>query len=276
MTTKIKTLSELLDYTIATVWAGKKSETHLASNGRDVLRTLGNIPIKSINGGTVEALRFALKRDGWTAATVNRKLAALSKMLNVAADLELINRVPRIRRERESEPRSAVLGNADQHKLLDAMRLVAGHHEADLIEFLLLTGLRVGEALALRGEDLDRTTRSIRVANTKANRPRTVPLPERALELWDRQICVEVPWAGIQYQALWGEFRAACKFAGLANQNLVLHSLRHTYASRLVKAGVNLRAVQKLLGHSSITVTQRYAHLDLEDLTNAVAKLNTA
>jgi site-specific recombinase XerD len=68
-------------------------------------------------------------------------------------------------------------------------------------------------------------------------------------------------------------FNRAKALSGLTDKDLVVHSLRHTFASRLVKAGVNLAVVQKLLGHSSIVVTMRYSHLDMVDLQSAVARI---
>jgi len=67
-------------------------------------------------------------------------------------------------------------------------------------------------------------------------------------------------------------FNNACIRAGI--KNLRFHDLRHTFATRLVLAGVDLATVSKLLGHSSIQMTMRYAHPTPEALKNAVAKLN--
>ncbi|MGB3728954.1 MAG: site-specific integrase, partial [Thermodesulfobacteriota bacterium] len=66
-------------------------------------------------------------------------------------------------------------------------------------------------------------------------------------------------------------FENACKRAGI--KNLRFHDLRHTFATRLVLAGVDLATVSKLLGHSSIQMTMRYAHPTPEALKNAVSKL---
>ena len=67
-------------------------------------------------------------------------------------------------------------------------------------------------------------------------------------------------------------FKNACTRAGI--KNLRFHDLRHTFATRLVLAGVDLATVSKLLGHSSIQMTMRYAHPTPEALKNAVSKLN--
>ena len=67
-------------------------------------------------------------------------------------------------------------------------------------------------------------------------------------------------------------FKNACNRAGI--KNLTFHTLRHTFATRLVLAGVDLATVSKLLGHSSIHMTMRYAHPTPEALKNAVSKLN--
>ncbi len=67
-------------------------------------------------------------------------------------------------------------------------------------------------------------------------------------------------------------FKNACNRAGI--KNLRFHDLRHTFATRLVLAGVDLASVSKLLGHSSIQMTMRYAHPTPEVLKSAVSKLN--
>jgi len=67
-------------------------------------------------------------------------------------------------------------------------------------------------------------------------------------------------------------FNNSCKRASI--KNITFHTLRHTFATRLVLAGVDLATVSKLLGHSSIQMTMRYAHPTPEALKNAVSKLN--
>jgi integrase len=68
------------------------------------------------------------------------------------------------------------------------------------------------------------------------------------------------------------KFNAALAAIGLG-KGYCIHTLRHTYATRLIQARVNIVLVQALLGHSSITTTQRYVHTDLSDLTSAVQNL---
>lgn len=256
-------LQELCAYTERTVWAGKKDELGLVANARTVVQIVGtNTKAKTLCTRHIEQVRRELKGRGLSGATVNRKLAALCRMASVAYELGLLAAPLRIRKEKEGEPRSRILTQDEQDLLFS--HLPADYRTFCL--FLVSTGLRVGEALRLRPEDVQADT--IRVANTKGGKPRTVPLNAEAA-----QLVQHLPFRSIKQSTLNYQFNKAKALSGLTDADLVVHSLRHTFASRLVKAGVGLAVVQRLLGHSSIVVTMRYSHLDLEDLRSAVARI---
>jgi integrase len=141
--------------------------------------------------------------------------------------------------------------------------------------FLLNTGARVGEAIALDWEDLDLGACTVRLRSKKGRvrrvKTRDVPLNEVALlalaEM--RRIfrgkttgpvfrnSMGYRWAGVRSFEL--KLATVCREAGITD--LVVHDLRHTFASRLVQKGVALQVVSELLGHASVTQTMRYAHL---------------
>ena len=149
----------------------------------------------------------------------------------------------------------------------------------------LRSGLRQGELLALRGSDIDARSRQLTVARSvwegvvgtpKSGRTRRLPLSRIALEVLKKQKRGELVFSGGDGQMLTpGLFRAplarARKRAGLAA--LGSHDLRHTFASHLAMRGTPMWAVQELMGHSTIEMTMRYAHLSPHVLQDAVELL---
>ncbi len=154
----------------------------------------------------------------------------------------------------------------------------------DAVLFTLLTGLRRSEMVNLRWDDVDLDNKLIFIESnasfrTKAGKRRAIPLNDEAIKvLRNRYIGRECEYVfshrGNQLHGEWvsEKFRSYVRKSGL-NRKLHFHSLRHTFATWLVKAGVSIYEVQKLLGHSSVTVTQVYSHLASDELHSAVARL---
>jgi integrase len=124
--------------------------------------------------------------------------------------------------------------------------------------------MRRSELLTLQRDQIDGDY--ARLWNTKSNRPRSVPLSPRAKELIERYVPFDLhPFY------IYREWNNAKKAMGLENdKNFVLHMLRHTAATRLLDTTGNIVFVQKLLGHSKLDTTMRYAHTSDDQLRNAV------
>lgn len=135
----------------------------------------------------------------------------------------------------------------------------------DLFLFAALTGLRRSEILRLTPEMI-RGDLILLDAQTKSGRPRAVPMPPQAVEIAARR----VPFT-IGISLLHKVFNEARIAAGLPHVHL--HDLRHTFASWLAQDGASMAALRDLLGHSSLAVTSRYAHLARPDLAQVVEKL---
>lgn len=156
----------------------------------------------------------------------------------------------------------------------------------EIVLFAVLTGMRKGEILNLRWDNVDLKRRLVQIETgpsykTKQGRRRTIPLNDAALYLLksrearstsnnvftlkDRQ--VNESWVTHL-------FKRYVRKAGLKDDRLRFHSLRHTHASWLVQGGATLYEVQKLLGHSSPKVTEIYAHLQPEHLHSTVNKIS--
>jgi integrase len=261
------TLGELRRLTYELHWANTRGERTAEINSQAIVDILGaDTEVGDIDAAAIDKVKLELKAAGNTPSTINRKLAALSKMLAVAEDRGIILERPKLRREREAEPRTRFLSLEEERALFDAIA-VRDPEIRQLCIFLVETGLRVSEALFLRWSDVDGPL--IRIAGTKNDVPRAVPLSQAAAEVLFRRAGLPAPWRGISQSRLNHVWNLAKKDIGLEDdEELVPHSLRHTFASRLIQGGAGLILVKDLLGHRSISMTMRYAHLS-PDATEA-------
>ena len=142
----------------------------------------------------------------------------------------------------------------------------------------ILTGARKREALDAQWRDFDIDRRDWRVPMSKSGRPRHIPLSEGVIQLLqtvprfpDCPFVFPNPKTLKPYESIFNSWNTARKLAGLADVRI--HDLRHSFASFLVNNGRSLYEVQKILGHTQIKTTQRYAHLSQDTLLDAA---NTA
>lgn len=226
--------------------------------------------------------------QGVTASTIGRELRFLSAAINyVRLEYDRVDLPNPAQRIGLSEPEARVrwIDRADAVRLVDA----AGAHArrpqlANFIRLALHTGCRRGELLGLEWARVDRRRRLLRLEaeHTKAGRRRVVPLNDEAgaaldgQREWLRRSSIASPWVfGLapdrRITTVQKGFKAACRRAGI--EDFRVHDMRHTFASWLVMAGASLYVVKDLLGHSSITVTERYAHLSPDQGRSAVQLL---
>lgn len=209
-------------------------------------------------------------------STINRKLSALYRLLRKAERSGQITRLPSYVRLRERNSRVRFLTAEEESMMFAAIGKSNPHHEL-LCRFLVDTGARVGEALALKWNDIHNNTVTFWI--TKSGKSRSVPLTLRAAEALDlaRAFGGSGPFSTISYQNFKYNWNRARKENGFADDpHMVPHILRHTCASRLVQAGIDLRRVQTFLGHQTIQMTLRYAHLATNDLDQCAIALNAA
>ena len=152
-------------------------------------------------------------------------------------------------------------------------------------------GLRLSESIHLKVEDIDSARGFINVRNSKGNKDRDVPLPQKTLQLLREQwkshrnkiwIFPAAKKDGgnmsnaqtpMNKKSVQSAFRAALKQSGI-HKKATVHTLRHSYATHLLEAGTNLRLIQVWLGHSSPKTTSVYAHLTTKAQQLAVKSLN--
>ena len=224
--------------------------------------------------------RYVMRRRRDVApATVNRELSFLRRVYNLAMADDVIARNPvsRVKFFKENNERVRFLTADEETRLQKAMT----SKDWDVVAVALHTGLRRGEQFALEWEHVDFSTGLLTVPRSKSGELRRVPMNDvvrevfRALPSRLKSKWVFPSKKGKTHMdpknAMNRVFVPAVKEAGI--RNFHWHDLRHTFASRLVMAGVDLRTVQELLGHKTIAMTVRYSHLSPEHQLEAVQRL---
>lgn len=262
------TLKDGVTKTAARFWSGKAAERHAMTNAQAALDFFGvNKPMAEITRAEIEKYVAHLKGTTDNSdATINRKLAALCKVLNHAATIELIDAAPSFKgirfaelenrhREVTAEEEALILQTFKQWSLTDAH---------DFTVFLIDVGCRLGEALKLVDSRV-RLKEGLVVFTadtTKNKRTRGVPMSARVQAMMERRLGTGRPFGSLsqrQYRHAWERMKAHLKLT--KDDAFVPHCLRHTCASRLVQSYVDLYTVQQWLGHTTSKMTQRYAHL---------------
>jgi integrase len=237
----------------------------------------GRWKLAALGPGDVESYKADKLGAGLSKKTINNHLGCISKLMHLAVEWGKLRAVPpihlyKIPKAADTEFRWLTRAEADK------LTAAAWGYWRPMIVVALHTGLRMGELQALRWCDLDLKAGKLRVWQSwcqvsreakvpKSGKPRDLPLPRAAVEALDghvRRLGCELVFPTkngtvIDKPDLVRGIARVCTAAGI--EPIGWHALRHTYASWLVQAGVPLRRVQQLLGHSTIAMTERYAHL---------------
>jgi integrase len=232
-------------------------------------------------------LSKAAREREWAPASFNRYKAfvSLAYRLGIENDKVTVNPARLVRRRHENNARIRWL-TADEESKLRAVIQADYLGELAAFDLALHTGMRCSEQYRLTWGCVDLVRRQITIPRSKHGGIRYIPLDNTALSallaLRSRSPgtgpVMLLAESGHGYEAghalstpkEW--FMAAVTKAGVAD--FTWHCLRHTFASRLVMAGVDLRKVQELMGHKTIAMTCRYAHLAPQHLQDAVRKLD--
>ncbi|MBX3598949.1 MAG: site-specific integrase [Rhizobiaceae bacterium] len=271
-------ISELFDRYKDLLWAEGRHKYNVSSFIGEINEILHSKRFSTFDQETVDSLIIALRQRGNSNATINRKMAALSKLLRKASKMGTIHNLPEFKRQKEGAGRIRFLELDEEDRLFNAIR-AKSEDAYRLCIFLVDTGCRLGEAIGLIWNDIH--DHRVTFWLTKSGRSRTVPLTERAVQSLVVPAPVDAshrrprgPFAMLdqaRFRAIWNEAKLEI---GLGyDDQVVPHVLRHTCASRLVQGGIDIRRVQMWLGHQTLQMTMRYAHLATTDLDRCVAVL---
>ena len=256
-----------------------------------ILPALGMMPLGMVERSHVQALHYRLRE---TPRAANRALSVLSKMFSLACAWGLVadgtNPCRAVRKYREKK-RERFLSRAEYRRLGSALAEAEADAAAGAdgavspyaiaaLRLLMLTGCRLNEILTLRWDDIDRTAGEFRLRDGKTG-ARMVPLTptaETVLEGIPR--LPHNPWVivgrqpGTRLNSITQEWYRLRARAGL--DDVRIHDLRHSYASRALAAGESLSMIGKLLGHADIQSTARYAHLARETERTSAARVGAS
>ncbi len=265
----------------------KKTYTTYQTAFRELIRVEGDKPLQSIGIREIEHF-LSVKKVEASEWSTRKYYISLASAFEKAVQWSFLEHNPfrKVTKPKVSEIVPAYFTESEFRTFLFAVR---DTDFRDLVLTAILSGLRLGELLSLQWSDVDFNAKVILVRNTdsfttKTRRNRVVPINE---ELWrllkERKQIVRFECETVFYDqkgsklkegTVSQKFKRYVRRAGL-NDNLHLHSLRHSFATALVKAAVPLYSVSKLLGHaSSAQTTELYAHLQPEQLYNEVNKIN--
>ncbi len=218
--------------------------------------------------------------EGAKTATLARELEVLRHSLNLAVrEWEWLDKSPfeKVKIEKPNNAIETWLTDDQERDLLSKSSKWLG----EIVTFALHTGMRQGEILGLKWSQVDLKRSTVVLLVTKNKDKRTIPLNQTVLKLLkDKSRIVSISGyvfvseSGTRIDAsnLRRAFNSAEQRAGI--EDFRFHDLRHTFATRLVQAGVDLYVVKQLLGHKSITMTMRYAHHYPESLRAGVEVLD--
>ena len=230
-----------------------------------IVETFGNLKVRDLNARIVE--QWQTKRlEHRKPATVNRITSCLRHMVTQGQKWEMVDeesakRIRSVKLLKEENKRLRFLTLEECQRLIDCCQ----EHLKPIVTVALHTGMRRGEILNLRWEHVDLQHYFILLDKTKNGTRREIPINSTLEELFQNlqrstgSSYVFVNKDGKPYRDINRSFNAALQRAGICDFRF--HDCRHTTASHLVMAGIDLTTVKELLGHKDITTTLRYSHL---------------
>jgi integrase/recombinase XerC len=223
-------------------------------------------------------------------SSVARKLSAVKRFFREAVRHGVIDADPTagIVTPKKDKQLPAHLTVDDMFRLLEApdASTAAGKRDRAILEVTYSCGLRVSELVGLDWDDIDTRLGVVRVRG-KGNKERVVPIGDKALAALRvyrenlGALCPVVREAGAVFLNRRGQRLTTRSVARTVDHYTIVsglaakvspHALRHSFATHLLGAGADLRAIQELLGHASLSTTQKYTHVDLDQLMNVYDK----
>jgi len=242
----------------------------------------GHQKLDQITTENIEAYKGQQVNQGKSNKTINNRLAVLRKCLTTAVEWNVTESIPRFRQLKAALPAFRFIEEQEVERIIQSC---VSDTERVLVFTAARTGLRFSELSALEWQDVDfaRRTVTIQRANVgghigtpKNGRLRHVPLTNDVIEALkilrrDSELIFHRAGKHLIYWPSLCFLQRACKRANI--KPIGWHTLRHTFASQLASKGASMQAIKDLLGHSTLTMTLRYAHLAPETLRDTIELL---
>lgn len=250
---------------------------------------LGHLLLSKLTPSVIAEARDALLTEMTTRqalrnpSTVNRYLAAFSRALTIAMkEWEWLDDSPmrKVSKPSEGKGRNRLLSIEEKNRLLDACKLSPNPHLLPIVSLALLTGMRFGEIVGLKWEDIDYANKIITLENTKNGERRMLPLTDAIREIF--ALCRQTDIvSGLIFKPtsptnrsgvvdIRNAFLKALKTAQITE--LRFHDLRHAAASYLAMNGATQGELMAILGHKTPTMTRRYAHYSQKHIANVMER----
>jgi integrase len=254
-----------------------KSKVYLINQ---LTQVFGNLPLKRFTPMLLEQYQTDKLQEGKKPATVNRLLATISHMFTKAVEWEMLSedvlkKVRIVKFLPENNKRLRYLLNEECSDLIDACL----PHLRPIVITAINTGMRKEEILSLEWKKhIDLKNGFILLDVTKNGERREIPINQTLRDTLESIVIkMNSPFVfndsnGHRFGDVRKSFKSACQKAGISDFRF--HDMRHTFASHLVMAGVDLVTVKNLLGHKSLSMTLRYAHLAPSHTAKAVDTLD--
>ena len=259
-------LEELTNTVNKLFYDNSSSYKVIASKQKELLAILGaSTEVKTITDKKVNEYLQELIKRGNEPATINAKLAYLSKVLNYARRVNLIEYKPYIPTQKIIATKDKFITKSEYEKMIN---YALANNLQELYWVIVIgynTGMRISNIIAILPEDIENGY--IRIYHNKTNNPYSVPMNDTIKKLMQNFTGFTMNYRQIQYR-----FDLMIKELNL-DKRITIHTLRHTTCSKLVEEGVPLPVVQALMNHKRISTTMRYNHLKNEQLENAVSVL---
>ena len=253
---------------------------------RYLLPFFGRYQLAAISTWLVEDFKTKSQRQGLSAKTINNALSVLRRALSEGMEWGRLERIPRFKFLKTPPRTFDFLRPSESDALMSA---VTRDPWRLMVRCALRTGMRFGELLGLQWDDIDFEGNLLTVCRNvvdgivgppKSNRFRTIPLApslrhelQSSPRLADRVFVLASGVTPNRWSAI-EALERGCARAGL--RPVGWHVLRHTFASQLVGAGVNVAMIQSLMGHSTLEMTMRYTHVSVGHLQASVDKLDVS
>ena len=255
-------------------------KTDLSMLNNHLFPALGKKHLDEITREDITKIHQTRIDRGGSPASANRLLVLLRYLYNLATEKWCVpgvthNPTKGVPLFEENNKLERYLSSEEVQRLYGAIRTSQNKMLQHIMPMLILTGARKQEVLQAQWNEFDLIGRRWRIPMTKSGEARHVPLSDQALVLLAKVQQLKIsetyvfpnPHTGKPYVSIFYPWDTARKKAGLPEVRI--HDLRHTFASLLVNSGRTLYEVQKLLGHTQIKTTQRYAHLAHDTLIDA-------
>jgi integrase len=245
-----------------------------------IIAALGRVEADSLKPSQIDA--WLSTHSEWSPATANRYKTVLSKAYQLAVKNGDVSSNPArlVDYRPENNRRIRYLLDKEEVRLREVMSVTAAA-QFPALDIALNTGMRKGEQFSLEWPQVDLDRKRIYLNQTKNGSSREIPLNRTSLTvlkaLYDKRPDDGAVFRSSRYRKPLADpkkwFETALRTAKISN--FTWHDLRHTFISRLVMRGIDLRTVQELAGHKSITMTVRYSHLSHQHTEKAVEVLDT-